>query len=78
MNILAALFKVDPFLAKKHVLVTIDETKGHAFNAAQMMQMPLPTLNKWIEKLNLFEDIDNLIRIRKYQFASNQFKNKNP
>ncbi len=61
-NLVGALAEFDTFAAKAFVLRTIGRAKGDVTRAAGLMKMSSASLQHWITKLELNEEVKELLK----------------
>lgn len=63
---IGALIVVAPDQARAEILAAIDAAEGNRTRAAEILGANLRTLQKWIERLGMYPDIDALCERKGY------------
>ena len=66
-NVISLLVSIDKFAARKHILNSIDEAQGNGKSCAKRLDITESTLKSWIQKLGLWDEVENLIIKRKFK-----------
>lgn len=61
-----ALIIVNPDEARRRILDAIDEAKGNRTRAAEALDAPLRTFHNWLDRLDLWPEVDRLCHSRGY------------